>query len=118
MFRFHVIFLIWWIILRYSLPRNIYFDSRRNSATALFGLNIDNLNKLASDLPYSIMIVNSEYILLIIILGILYWNGHNLFAHQLLGLYLCVRVSAVQFTSDVIRTIVRRRHRFALLRNT
>ena len=48
---------------------------------------------------------------------ILYWNGHNLFVHQLLGVYLCVRV-AVQFTSDVIRTIVRRRHRLAFLRNT
>ena len=51
MFRFHVIFLIWWITSRSSLPRNIYFDagyslsnrtdSRKNSATALFGLNID-----------------------------------------------------------------------------
>ena len=48
---------------------------------------------------------------------ILYWNGHNLFVHQLLGVYLCVRV-AVQFTSDVIRTTVRRRYRLALLRNT
>ena len=50
MFRFHVIFLIWWITSRSSLPRNIYFDagyslsnrtdSRKNIATALFGLNI------------------------------------------------------------------------------
>ena len=48
-----------------------------------------------------------------------YWNGHNLFVHQHLGLYLRVRGMAVQFTSDVIRTIVvRRRHRLALLRNT
>ena len=62
--------------------------------------------------------------------NILYWNGHNLFVHQLLGLYLRVGGMAVQFTSDVIRTIVvrrrhrlcyyvrRRRHRLALLRNT
>ena len=55
---------------------------------------------------------------LVVIIIILYWNGHNLFVHQLLGLYLCIRVSAVQFTSDVIRTIVRRRRRLALLRNT
>ena len=27
MFRFHVIFLIWWIISGSSLPRNIYFDA-------------------------------------------------------------------------------------------
>ena len=64
-FRFHVIFLIWWIISGSSLPRNIYFDagyrlskrtdSRKNSATALFGLNIDNLAKLASALPCSIL---------------------------------------------------------------
>ena len=64
MFRFHVIFLIWWITSRSSLPRNIYFDagyslsnrtdSRKNTATALFGLNIDNLAKLASALPCSI----------------------------------------------------------------
>ena len=27
MFRFHVIFLIWWITSRSSLPRNIYFDA-------------------------------------------------------------------------------------------
>ena len=50
-----------------------------------------------------------------------YWNGHNLFVHQLLGLYLCVRVGGwlSHVTSDVIRTIVvRRRHRLALLRNT
>ena len=49
MYRFHVIFLVWWIISGSSLPRNIYFDvgyrfsnmtdSRKNSATALFGLN-------------------------------------------------------------------------------
>ena len=55
MFQFHVIFSIWWIILGSSLPRNIYFDagyrlsnrtdSHKNSATALFGLNIDNLAK-------------------------------------------------------------------------
>ena len=34
----------------------------------------------------------------------LYWNGHNLFAHQLLGLYLCVRVGGwlSYVTSDVI----------------
>ena len=54
MFRFHVISLIWWIISGSSLPRNIYFDSgyrlsnrtesRKNRATALFGLNIDNFN--------------------------------------------------------------------------
>ena len=54
-FRFHVVFLIWWIILGSSLSRNIYFDtgytlsnrtdSHKNSATALFGLNIDNLAK-------------------------------------------------------------------------
>ena len=54
-FRFHVVFLIWWIILGSSMPRNIYFyagyrlsnrtDSHKNSATALFGLNIDNLAK-------------------------------------------------------------------------
>ena len=43
-------------------------DSRKNSATALFGLNIDNLTKLASDLPYSIMTVNIEYIIIIIII--------------------------------------------------
>ena len=50
---------------------------------------------------------------------LLYWNGHNLFEHQLIGLYLRVRGMAVQFTSDVIRTIVvRHRHRLALLRNT
>ena len=64
MFRFHVTFLIWWIISMSSLPRNISFDpgyrlsnrtdSRKNRATALFGLNIENLAKLASDLPYSI----------------------------------------------------------------
>ena len=64
MLRLHVIFLIWWIISGSSLLRNIYFDagyrlsnmtdSRKNSATALFGLNIDNINKLASALPYSI----------------------------------------------------------------
>ena len=45
-------------------PINIYFDagyrlsnrtdSRKNSATPLFGLNIDNLAKLSSALPYSI----------------------------------------------------------------
>ena len=62
--RFHMIFLIWWIISGSSLPRNIYFDadyrlsngtdSRKNSATALFGLNVDNLAKLASALPCSI----------------------------------------------------------------
>ena len=67
MFMFHVIFLIWWIISGSSLPRNIYFDagyslsnmtdSRKNSATALFGLNIDNGAKLASALPYSIWYV-------------------------------------------------------------
>ena len=45
----------------------------------------------------------------------LYWNGHNLFVHQLLGLYVCVRVSAFQFTSEVIRTIVRRRHCYCVL---
>ena len=64
MFRFHVIVLIWWIISGSSLPRNTYFDagyrlsnrtdSRKNSATALFGLNIDNLAKLASASPNSI----------------------------------------------------------------
>ena len=64
-FRFHVIFLIWWIISGPSLPRNIYFDagyrlskrtdSQKKSATALFGLNIDNLAKLASALPCSIL---------------------------------------------------------------
>ena len=64
MLRFHVIFLIWWIISGSSLLRNMYFDagyrlsnmtdSRKNSTTALFGLNIDNINKLASALPYSI----------------------------------------------------------------
>ena len=67
MFPFHMIFLIWWIVSGSSLPRNIYFDdrlsnmtdSRKNSATALFGLNIDNLAKLASALPYS-MTVTSE----------------------------------------------------------
>ena len=58
MFRFHVIFLIWFIVSGSSLPRNIYFDagyrlsnrsdSRKNSAKALFGLTIDNLAKLAS----------------------------------------------------------------------
>ena len=56
MFRFHVKFLIWWIISGSSSPININFDagyrlsnmtdSRKNSATALFGLNIDNLAKL------------------------------------------------------------------------
>ena len=47
-----------------------------------------------------------------------YWNGHNLFVHQLLGGYLRV-TPGVHFTSDVIRTIVvRRRHQLALLRNT
>ena len=35
-------------------------DSRKNSATALFGLNIDNLAKLASALSYSIMTVTIE----------------------------------------------------------
>ena len=73
MFRFHnVIFLIWWIISRSSLPINISFDpgyklsnwndSRKNNATALFGLNINNVaNKLASALPYSINTVPIEY---------------------------------------------------------
>ena len=52
--------------LRVCLPRNIYFnagyrlsnmtDSRKNSATALFGLNIDNLAKLAPALPYSMTV--------------------------------------------------------------
>ena len=70
MFRFHVIFLIWWIISGSSLPINIYFDagymlsnmtdSRKNSAMT-FGLNIDNLAKLAYALPYSIMTVTIEY---------------------------------------------------------
>ena len=51
-FRFHVILLICWIISGSILPRNIYFnagyrlsnmtDSRNNSETALFGLNIDS----------------------------------------------------------------------------
>ena len=51
-----------------------------------------------------------------------YWNGHNLFVHQLLGVN-CASgwVSAVQFTSDVICTIVRRRPNrmpnYTLLRN-
>ena len=46
MFRFHVIFLIWWITSRSSLPSNIYFDagyslsyrtdSRKNSATVVW----------------------------------------------------------------------------------
>ena len=31
-------------------------------------------------------------------LHMLYWNGHNLFVHQLLGLYLCVRVSSSRRT--------------------
>ena len=51
----------------------------------------------------------------------LYWNGHNLFVHQLLGLYLWLThsVGLSHVTSDVIRTIVvRRRHRLTLLRNT
>ena len=70
MFRFHVIFLIWWIISGSSFPRNSYFDagcrlsnmtdSRKKSAAALFGLNIDNLAKLGSDLPYTIMTVTIE----------------------------------------------------------
>ena len=57
MFRFHLIFLIWWIISGSSLPRNIDFDAGYRliiGRTALFGLNIDNLVKLASALPYSI----------------------------------------------------------------
>ena len=35
-------------------------DSQKNSATALFGLNIDNLAKLASTLPYSTMTITIE----------------------------------------------------------
>ena len=35
----------------YRLSNRTY--SRKNSSTALFGLNIDNLAKLASALPYS-----------------------------------------------------------------
>ena len=61
------------------MPRNIYFDagyrlsnstdSRKNSATALFGLDTDNLAKLASALPYSIMTVGET--------GASYYNFHS-----------------------------------------
>ena len=55
MFRLHVIFLRWWIISG-SVSPEIFIsmlvtdcatgtDSRNNSTTALFGLNIDNLAK-------------------------------------------------------------------------
>ena len=41
---------------------SIRTDSRKNTATALFGLNIDNLVKLSSARPYSIMTVTIAYI--------------------------------------------------------
>ena len=55
MFRLHMIFLRWWIISG-SVSPEIFIsmlvtdcatgtDSRNNSTTALFGLNIDNLAK-------------------------------------------------------------------------
>ena len=55
MFRLHVIFLRWWVISG-SVSPEIFIsmlvtdcatgtDSRINSTTALFGLNIDNLAK-------------------------------------------------------------------------
>ena len=43
-------------LLRCCLQVSNMTDSRKSSATALFGLNVDNLAKLASAFRYSIML--------------------------------------------------------------